>query len=141
MHDSRGLHYLDPAPDISKETGNESRLQALNDFFSGITTSFLNFSEAGNFSLPLLSALPPPMNIIIVPDSHARIVGCIYVEPSQLAEQMSEGIIPPRVHFPCLDCHHLNIAKPFNPDHPTYRLTKTYVANWVQRRATVVNNT
>jgi pimeloyl-ACP methyl ester carboxylesterase len=139
MHDAPGLKYLDPAPAIGGEAGNATNLQVLNAFLSDTTIPFLNFSEGSMCSLPFLSLLAPLMRIIIVPDTQARIPGCVCTEPTSLAEQISLGTLPSRVHFTCLDCDHLNISRPSDRNHPTYRLTKTYVAHWLQRRTDVID--
>lgn len=88
-----------------------------------------------------LSVLANLVNITVVDDAQARITGCIVVETTELEEQMGADTLPPRVHFYCPDYDHMNIAKPSNLDHPNYRLTKTYVANWLQHPTTVKKHT
>jgi pimeloyl-ACP methyl ester carboxylesterase len=101
MHDSPGLLYLDPSPSIGAQAGNGQRLQALNEFFSGTTIPFLNFSEGALCSPPFLSLLSALMTIIVVPDAQAHIMGSVTVSPLQMEEQLSMGTFPPRVHEHC----------------------------------------
>ena len=138
MHNSAGLKYLDPSPSVGADGGNSDRLRKLNEFFSQTAVSFLNFSEGSPCSPAFLF---PLASIVIVPDAQAHITGSVTASAEQQAEEMSMGRIPPRVHYPCLDCHHFNIARPMNLDHATFRLTKTYIAYWLQYPITVTNNT
>ncbi|CAF3890150.1 unnamed protein product [Rotaria sp. Silwood1] len=130
MHQSLGLRYLDPSPDTGEGAGNRLRLDTLNTFFARNNIPFLNFSEG-----MVWPQLANRFNITVVTEAQAYITGAIVANSRELGEQMALGILPPRVHIHCSDRNHLNIARPPSQNHSTYRLTRAYVANWLQRRA------